>query len=101
MAMRRDYTREAERIPDGRKIYHSIATQRRHLLTAPMGRRCKEGSVHQQKKVHQNFLSKINTNQDSQFYSNLGFPDKLLLDIHEGEHEVDIPALLYFFNKFL
>jgi hypothetical protein len=34
-------------------------------------------------------------------YSDMGKPDNVSLDIHRAEHEVDLPGLLEFFDKFL
>ena len=34
-------------------------------------------------------------------YADYKRPENLLLDVHAGEHEVDVPSLLYFFQKFL
>ena len=45
MATRRDYAWEDERTLNSRENYHSITTQRRHPLTAPVGRRCCGGKA--------------------------------------------------------
>lgn len=34
-------------------------------------------------------------------YADFKRPENVLLDVHAGEHEVDVPSLLYFFQKFL
>jgi dienelactone hydrolase len=34
-------------------------------------------------------------------YCDLGKPENVVLDVHEGGHEIDLPGLLYFFEKHL
>lgn len=71
-----------------------------YSLIAPRALMCQNG-VKEPESQFNVTLARRTFTEIQPIYSNLGFPDKLLLDIHEGGHEVDIPALLYFFNKFL
>jgi len=34
-------------------------------------------------------------------YTDLGRPENVVLDVHDGVHEIDLPGLLYFFDKHL
>jgi hypothetical protein len=34
-------------------------------------------------------------------YRDLGKPENVVLNVHDGGHEIDLPGLLYFFEKHL
>lgn len=71
-----------------------------YSLTAPRALMCQNGKKEPESQFNVG-LARERFTYIQPIYSDFGFPDRLILDIHEGAHEVDIPALEYFLKKHL
>ena len=71
-----------------------------YSLIAPRALQCQNGTLESVSQFNvplaRNTMEEIRT-----IYCDLGKPENAVLDVHAGGHEIDLPGLLYFFEKHL
>jgi len=71
-----------------------------YSLTAPRPLQCQNG-LREPPSQFQVPLARQTMQAIQTIYTDLGKPENVVLDVHEGAHEIDLPGLLYFLGKHL
>jgi esterase/lipase len=71
-----------------------------YSLTAPRALQCQNGWKESPTQFYVP-IAKETIKEIESIYRDLGHPERLELDVHDGGHEVDLPALLSFLEKYL
>lgn len=71
-----------------------------YSLIAPRALMCQNGIKESETQFNVP-LARTALTRIQSIFSVMNRPENLLFDVHEGEHEVDVPSLIWFFQKFL
>jgi len=71
-----------------------------YALTAPRALQCQNGLQEPESQFYVP-LARQALEQIRPIYRDMKRPENLVLDVHPGAHEIDLPALMYFCNKHL
>lgn len=71
-----------------------------YALTAPRALMCQNGEQEGETQFHVPLARQALTEIEP-IYTDLGHPERLQLHVHDGGHEIDLPALLGFFDRWL
>jgi hypothetical protein len=69
-----------------------------YSLVAPRALQCQNGMLEPVSQFNVP-LARKTMEEIRMIYCNLGKPENVVLDVHAGGHEIDLPGLLYFFEK--
>ena len=71
-----------------------------YSLVAPRALQCQNGMLEPESQFNVP-LARKTMEEIRMTYCDLGKPENVVLDVHTGGHEIDLPGLLYFFEKHL
>jgi len=71
-----------------------------YSLIAPRALQCQNGLLEPVSQFNVS-LARKTMEEVRMIYCDLGKPENVVLDVHAGGHEIDLPGLLYFFEKHL
>lgn len=71
-----------------------------YSLVAPRALQCQNGLLEPPSQFNVP-LARRTMEEIRTIYGDLGRPENMTLDVHSGAHEIDLPGLLYFFDKHL